>query len=77
MKAIITSYKASGKWYDKFDIDLPDDPTTLIFKEEVKKFVEKRHSQLKEYNWTIEIVDDRPGYWLMALFINTFTRVGD
>lgn len=67
MKIQITSFKESGKWYDEFITEIPDD-TELFLNENVSKEIYKKHPQLKEFYFMVETFPDDTTHWIKRMY---------
>ena len=68
MIVLINSYKASGKWYDTFKVDV-DDTIPCFETRRIQYAVERIAPQLREFNYTMDI-DEPNDKWLKCLITN-------
>jgi hypothetical protein len=68
MLATVTTFKASGKWYDEFEMDIPD-YIKPFEAHKIMEIIESTHPQCKEFNYTLKIDDGTN--WQRYMKINT------
>jgi hypothetical protein len=68
MKATVTTYKTTGKWYDTFDVGIPDDTPCYDTWAVQKAVLAASGMNPAEFYYTIRIDDPRPGFWFHRLF---------
>ena len=66
MEITITSFKSSGKWYEEFDTDIPEEiPCHDIV--QIEAYLENKFKSLKEFNYTYKIDEPENKKWQWRL----------